>query len=133
MPDAPFQEGGTIDQALSKIYDEGREEMTQQDNVRDHMRTLETALLRAAQQPGAEIRLTYKTTARALVAWSWMIVAAERAGFYDKARSSKFNVELTNGSGIMFWTDEGREDETVRSRKTPRKRVRSKVSKPKRD
>lgn len=107
IPDG-IVEPSALDSALQKVYDEGRGELTQQDNLRDHMATLQTALLRAAQVPATEIRLTFKTMARALVAWSWMLSAATSAGLFAAKKSGPFDVELINGSGIMFWTDEGR-------------------------
>lgn len=91
--------------AIVKVLDEGRDEIHAA-GLKDHMDTLSSSLLKACMEPETEIRLTYKTTAQAMTAWSWMIVAAKRMDRFDAEKSSAFDVELTNGSGIMFWTDE---------------------------
>jgi hypothetical protein len=104
----PYDNDG-VRAALEEIVAEGRSALTKTpESTRDNVDALVTALLRAIQEPGCEIRLTYKTTAEATCAWTWMVSAAKKNGLLDQARCSAFDVELVNGSGIMFWTDEGR-------------------------
>ena len=102
----------SLKEALDQILTEGTEQL-KADGERVHVKALGDALFRAATEPECEIRLTYKTTAMAAAAWSWMLWAADRLSMRDKERSSPFDVELTNGSGIMFWTDEGRPEAAV--------------------
>lgn len=94
-------------ETLDKVIAEGVKQI-QAAGEQVHVKTLGDALFRAAMEPECEIRLTYKTTAMATAAWTWMVWAAEKMHLRDKKRSSAFDVELINGSGIMFWTDEGR-------------------------
>ena len=95
----------SLQEALDKILDEGTQQIKEA-GEQVHVKALGDALFRAAMHPETEVRLTYKTTAMAAAAWTWMIWAADRLEMRDKERSSAFDVELTNGSGIMFWTDE---------------------------
>lgn len=97
----------SLKEALDKILDEGTEQLKAEGETA-HVQALADALFRAATEPECEVRLTYKTTAMAAAAWTWMIWAAGELKMRDEERSSSFDVELTNGSGIMFWTDEGR-------------------------
>ena len=100
-----------IRRALDVIIAEGNEELTAKPSTRQaNVDALIDALLRAMGQPECEVRLTYETTAQATAAWTWMLVACQKTGLYDSAKSSAFDVELTNGSGIMFWTEEGCKD-----------------------
>jgi hypothetical protein len=95
--------------ALEAIVSEGRAALTKTpESTRQNVDTLVSALMRAMQEPGCEIRLTYKTTAEATCAWTWMVAACKGKGLLDHGKCSAFDVELRNGSGIMFWTDEGR-------------------------
>jgi hypothetical protein len=71
-----------------------------------HCETITTALLRAVQQDCAEIRLTYKSASEAMAAWTWMLEAARKALIFDENRSSMFDIELKNGSGILFAVEE---------------------------
>jgi hypothetical protein len=97
----------SLKERLDQILDEGTEQL-KAEGEQVHVKALGDALFRAATEPDCEIRLTYKTTAMAATAWSWMLWASDKIGLRDKERSSAFDVELINGSGIMFWTDEGR-------------------------
>ena len=96
-----------LDTAIAKIIDEGRDQI-HTDGLKDHMDTLAETMFKVCMEGEVEVRLTYKTTAQAAAAWAWMIVAIKRVGMYDNKKSSAFDIELTNDSGIMFWTDEGR-------------------------
>lgn len=104
----------SIRDALDKLLDKGTEQL-KADGEKVHVQALGDALFRAATEPECEIRLTYKTTAMAAAAWTWMVWAADKLGKRDRERSSAFDVELTNGSGIRFWTDEGRPKAAVES------------------
>jgi hypothetical protein len=96
----------SLKEAINKILDEGTEQL-KADGEQVHVKALGDALFRAATEPECEVRLTYKTMAMAAAAWTWMIWAAEKMKMRDKERSLAFDVELINGSGIIFWTDEG--------------------------
>lgn len=98
-----------VRKAMEDIVAEGRSSLTKTEkSTRDNIDALVTALMRAMQQPGCEIRLTYKTTAEATCAWTWMVSAVKKHGLLNQDKCSAFDVELKNGSGIMFWTDEGK-------------------------
>lgn len=102
-------DSATVRAALEKLVAEGRSSLTKTPkSTQDNIDTLVTALMRAIVEPGCEIRLTYKTTAEATCAWTWMVRACKDKGLMDSEKCSAFDVELKNGSGIMFWTDEGR-------------------------
>jgi hypothetical protein len=98
-----------VREALTAIVAEGKAALTKTPkSTKENVDTLVTALLRAMQEPGCEIRLTYKTTAEATCAWTWMVAACKGKGLIDHDACSAFDVELVNGSGVMFWTDEGK-------------------------
>jgi predicted RNA-binding Zn ribbon-like protein len=96
-----------VRRALDAIIEEGKKDLTKTpESLRDNIDTLVKSLMRAMQTPDTEIRLTYKTTAQATCAWTWLTVAAQKYGVIDTERCSAFDIELKNGSGIMFWTEE---------------------------
>jgi len=98
-----------VRRALEEIVAEGKAELTKTPQaLKDNIDTLVTALMRALREPECEIRLTYKTTAEATCAWTWMVAACQNQGVLNQPKCSAFDVELLNGSGIMFWTDEGK-------------------------
>jgi hypothetical protein len=96
-----------LDEALERVLEEGTREI-KEDGLQGHLDALGQALWRVATEPECEVRLTFRTTAQAAAAWSWMIWAVKKMEMFDAEKSSAFDVELTNGSGLMFWTDEGR-------------------------
>lgn len=99
----------TIRQAINEICSEGQAALTRTPQAtRDNVDTLISALMRAMTEPGCEVRLTYKTTAEAMCAWSWLLAACKGKGLVNHEKCSAFDVELVNGSGIMFWTDENK-------------------------
>jgi hypothetical protein len=103
-----------VREALAHFIEEGRKQLTETEKMTlDNVDTLVSALLKAIYEPGCEIRLTYRTTAMALCAWEWTLDAARKIAqkhgvpnLVDKEKCSAFDVEFTNGSGIMFWTEE---------------------------
>lgn len=100
-----------VRRALDNIIREGAVELTQTEGMlKDHVDALVSALVRTISTPEIEVRLTYKTTAQATAAWTWLTVAVQHLDFLDIERCSAFDVELKNGSGIMFWTEEAVKD-----------------------
>ena len=98
-----------VREALEAIVSEGKAALTKTPkSTKDNVDTLVTALMRAMYEPGCEIRLTYKTTSEATCAWTWMVAACKGKGLIIHDKCSAFDVELINGSGVMFWTDEGK-------------------------
>lgn len=114
----------TMRKALDELIENGHQQLTATDKMtKDNVNTMVTALMRAVTVRDTEIRLTYKTTAMALCAWTWTLSAAEKtlakhnlSHLLDKKKSSAFNIEFKNGSGIMFWTEEdiSKEDPAVK-------------------
>ena len=105
MPPTPSRE--EIEVVLTEMLDEGNKALLASEwGLKGHCETLTTAMLRAAQDAGVEIRLTYKSAEEAAAAWTWALSAAKKAKIYDLDKSKMFDIELKNGSGIVFGLDE---------------------------
>ena len=95
----------SIQETLDEILEEGAVEL-KKEGLDKHVEALSDALFKVMIEPECEVRLTYKTTAQAMAAWTWMIWAAKRMDLYDVDKSFAFGIELTNGSGLRFFTEE---------------------------
>lgn len=97
--------------AMEVLVEEGRSELTRTPkSLNDNVDVLVSALMRAMTEPGCEVRLTYKTAAEATCAWTWMVSACKGKGLINHDKCDAFDVELHNGSGIVFGTDEEKSD-----------------------
>jgi hypothetical protein len=106
--EAKEEERQAVRAALQQIMSAGQEELTKSPRVfQDNVDTLTYAMYRALTQPESEVRLTYKTVEQATCAWTWVVAACKERGDMDAKKSSALNIELKNGSALVFKTEKG--------------------------
>jgi hypothetical protein len=99
-----------LEKIIDDLVDQGFNELEK--HRENHLTAIKDALIRATLQPGSEVRLYYKNPKQAIAAWLFATKMADRCQVLDRKSSSIFNIELGNGSGIMFWLDPEAKDST---------------------
>jgi len=92
--------------ALQQIMATGQEQLTKSPRaLQENVDTLTYALYQAITEPESEVRLIYKTIEQATCAWTWVVAACKGRGDVDVEKSSALNIELKNGSALVFRTE----------------------------